>query len=154
MTHPSVPAMWEKYLDSLGDSPTGTAKRYTAWHFTNNEPGANELAALVLAGVKRATASTLWAYKGDEPVPAPGDLSLITDWVGRAQCIIQTTRVAIVPFAAVGAEFARTEGEGDGSLDYWRQVHTEYFAAECARLGREFTPKMPVVCEEFTVVYR
>jgi uncharacterized protein YhfF len=62
--------------------------------------------------------------------------------------------VQIVPFSEVGADFAATEGEGDGSLAYWRQAHTAYFGRECQRLGRELGLSAPVVCERFAVVYR
>ncbi|HEY6510735.1 MAG TPA: ASCH domain-containing protein, partial [Burkholderiaceae bacterium] len=54
----------------------------------------------------------------------------------------------------VTAEFAATEGEGDGSLAFWRQAHAEYFARECAGIGRTPNGDMPVVCERFAVVYR
>ncbi|HEY6135555.1 MAG TPA: ASCH domain-containing protein [Rubrivivax sp.] len=51
-------------------------------------------------------------------------------------------------------EFAATEGEGDGSLRYWRRAHEAYFARECERIGRVPESHMPVVCERFDVVYR
>lgn len=45
------------------------------------------------------------------------------------------------------------EGEGDRSLACWRQVHEDFFRAELAEAGLEFSPEMPVACEEFEVVY-
>jgi len=84
----------------------------------------------------------------------PGDLSVVTRFSGEPVCVIETRKVTIVPFVEVTAEFAATEGEGDGSLEFWRRAHTAYFGRECKRIGREFSQHMPVVCEEFAVVFR
>jgi uncharacterized protein YhfF len=107
-----------------------------------------------VAGRKRATASLVWAYTAEgQRLPQPGDLSVVTRFSGEPVCVIETRRVEIVPFRRVGAEFAATEGEGDGSLAYWRRVHDDYFRRECARLGRAFHEDVAVVCEEFEVVF-
>ena len=74
----------------------------------------------------------------NKPIPKPGDLSVVTLFSGRPVCVIETTEVKVVAFCDVDADFASSEGEGDGSLAYWRRVHTDYFGRECARLGREF----------------
>ena len=109
----------------------------------------------MLDGRKRATAGLLWAFEVErKPLPRPGDLSVVTGWSGQPLCVIETLAVDVVPFDDVTAEFAATEGEGDGSLAYWRQAHTEYFARECARIGRVPSGSMPVVCERFAVVYQ
>ena len=50
-------------------------------------------------------------------------------------------------------EFAAIEGEGDGSLRCWRDEHEKFFARECKRLGRDPHPRMPIICEQFEVVY-
>lgn len=126
-----------------------------AFYFDDNEPSANALAELVLQGKKRATAGLLWSYqKQNQPIARPGNLSIVTDYAGTALCIIETMQVDIVPFNEVSAEFAATEGEGDGSLAYWRKAHEAYFARECQRIGRQPEADMPVVCERFEVVYK
>jgi uncharacterized protein YhfF len=128
---------------------------YEAFHFDDNAPSADELAALVLSGRKRATAGLLWAYEAERKAPPKvGDLSVVTLFNGDPVCVIETRKVEVVRFSEVTAEFAAIEGEGDGSLTFWRAAHTAYFGRECARLGREFHPEAPVVCEEFAVVYR
>jgi uncharacterized protein YhfF len=146
-------AFWQAFAATL---PTDPAPRFLeAFHFDDNQPSADELAVLVLAGRKRATAGLLWAHDAEtRPLPRPGDLSIVTNFRGDALCVIETVRVDIVPFHDVSAEFAATEGEGDGSLAYWQRAHTAFFTRECQRLGRQPAPDMPVVCERFEVIYR
>lgn len=149
-----IAAFWDAFCAAEGKD--GGARFYEAFHFDDNESSANELAELVLTGVKRATASLLWSFEsaGRSP-PSPGALSVVTCWGGDTPvCVIETTSVEVVPFDQVGTAFAATEGEGDGSLAYWQSVHRDYFGRECERLGREPIPDMPVVCERFRVVYR
>lgn len=150
----SAEEMWRDYLRSIGEDRATTAKVFTSWHFGDNEQSASELAALVKAGRKGATASAYGVYENNqEPLPVAGDYSVIVSWTGEAQCIIRTTAVEIVPFNEVTADFARCEGEGDRSLAYWRKVHWVYFARELQAIGKRPRQKMPVVCETFEVVY-
>ena len=150
----SAQNMWRAYLQTIGEEPETSEKTFTAWHFCDNEQDADELAALVRAGRKRATASAYWAYEYDEePIPEVGEYSVITNWHGEAQCVIRTTSVKVIPFNEVTADFAEAEGEGDRSLAYWREVHWAFFSRELKALGRQPDETMPVVCEEFSVVY-
>jgi uncharacterized protein YhfF len=150
---PAVAQFWSRFCAASGEDRT--PRFYEAFHFDDNESSANELAALVLAGTKRATASLAWLYDTPaHPAPTPGALSVVTDWGGKPLCVIETLAVETVPFEQVTAQFAATEGEGDGSLDHWRRVHWEFFGRECGRLGRERSADMPVLCETFQVVYR
>jgi uncharacterized protein YhfF len=122
--------------------------------FGDGEALATELAALARRGEKAATASLLWETAAEgKRAPRPGDLSVVTAWDGRPLCVIETTGVEVHAFEDVGAEFAAAEGEGDRSLDFWRRAHWSYFGRVCERLGRERSPRMPVVCERFRVVF-
>jgi uncharacterized protein YhfF len=157
----SVPAryqtFWEAFARTFAQTRAAdpTPRFLEAFHFDDNEPSANELAELVLAGRKRATASLLWAYEQEgKALPKAGDLSIVTNFSGSARCVIETIHIEVVPFEEVSEAFAATEGEGDGSLAYWRRVHTAFFGRECQRLGLAPMPRMPVVCEKFEVVYR
>jgi uncharacterized protein YhfF len=148
---PAIAVFWAEFSRRMGG--VDEALFYEAFHFGDSEALAQELAALVLAGSKRATAGALWSFEaaGKRP-PRPGDLSVVTTWVGQPLCVVRTTQLELVPFDAVPAEFAAAEGEGDGSLAFWRRVHTDYFGRECARLGRIFSADMPVCCERFELV--
>jgi uncharacterized protein YhfF len=144
---------WNDFAKARPVDPT--PRFLEAFYFDDNEPSANELGALVLAGRKRATAALLWSYQAESKrIPQAGDLSIVTDFSGSALCVIETIRVDTVPFDEVSEEFAATEGEGDGTLVYWRRAHEAFFGRECVRIGRAPEPDMPVVCERFEVVYR
>lgn len=52
--------MWNRFCAEANLAPQTS---YDAWAFCGGGPFANELAALVLAGTKTATASTLIAYE-------------------------------------------------------------------------------------------
>jgi uncharacterized protein YhfF len=149
----NVLPFWQAFQASTGSDVS--ARFYEAFHFADSEAVANELAQLVLAGTKRATAGLVWSFEPEDKPPAkPGDLSVVTDWSGKPLCVIETLGVEVLPFEEVSEEFAATEGEGDKSLRYWREAHWEYFERECKRLGKEPSLRMPVICERFEVVYR
>ena len=147
-----VRTFWSGFQASV--SYDASSRFCEAFHFCDNEPDANALAALVLSGQKRATAGLLWVNEAShEPPPAIGALSVVTDWHGTPVCVIETTHIEIVPFDRVSSTFAAIEGEGDGSLSYWRDAHWRYFTRECHRIGKEPSLQMLVVCEQFKVVY-
>ncbi len=150
---PRALAFWDAFVSAAGRD--ASARLYESFHFGDSQSLADELAALVFAGTKRATASLWWSYEADrKPMPEPGQLSIVERWSGDPVCIIETSSVAVLPFDQVGPEFAAREGEGDGSLEYWRNGHRSYFGRECARIGRTASADMPVVCENFEVVFR
>ncbi|MEN5181319.1 ASCH domain-containing protein [Comamonas testosteroni] len=153
MTIPShVLTMWSAFCLEEGGIEDG--RFYEAFGFGDSPSMADELGKLVLAGIKRATAGSVWSYESSgKGIPKPGDLSVVTDSNDTPLCIIETVQVDIVPFHAVSQEFAATEGEGDGSLDYWRKAHFEYFTRECERSGRSFSHEMLLACERFRVVH-
>lgn len=143
---------WDGYQATLASDVS--ARYHDTFFFADSQLVADELAALVLAGTKRATAALLWMHEaeGSQP-PVVGSLSVMTDFAGTPLAILEVTGSRVIAFEDVPAEFAAREGEGDGSLRYWREVHWAYFSRECASIGREPSPRMLVVCEEFVVVH-
>lgn len=139
--------LWQEYKQInpvIGDE-------FDAWYFGAE---ADELANLVLQGQKTATASAYDLYQlGGEELPQVGTFDVILDSQGQAVCIIEITKVEVVPFNQVSAEHAFKEGEGDRSLTYWRKVHEELFTKWLAEEGLSFTEDMGVVLEEFRLVY-
>lgn len=139
-------ALWNEFSAS-----TGIQAPYDAWAFGDDPDG---LLRLVLAGTKTATASAAALYAlENESIPAAGEYSVILDSHGYAGCIIRTTKVTIVPYKDVSAEFAWLESERDRSLASWRAIHREFFT-ECMReAGLKFSEDTNVVCEEFERVW-
>ena len=82
-----------------------------------------------------------------------GGYSVVTDFAGTSRCVIRTSEIKIHPFDEVDAAFAFDEGEGDRSLDHWRQVHWDYFVKRCVELEKDADLKMPVICERFALLY-
>ena len=143
---------WKKFEKAISDD--ASSRFYEAFHFDDNEVDANELGDLTLQGAKQATASLLWFYEANrKPIPKVGDLSVVTTWQKEPLCVIETTQVDIVPYEKVDEAFAIAEGEGDGSLRYWREAHWLYFSRECERLGKQPNLCMPVVCERFRLIF-
>jgi uncharacterized protein YhfF len=104
---------------------------------------ADELLDLVIKGVKTATCSA-----EDEPnTSTPGERWIVLDGRGEPACVIETIEVAYRRFPEVDGAFAYEEGEGDRSLDYWRQAHRNYFG----RQGK-FREDMMLMCERFRLV--
>ena len=69
------------------------------------------------------------------------------DGRGDPRCVIESTEVTYRRFGDVDAAFAYEEGEGDRSLDYWRDAHRTYFG----RQGK-FREDMILMCERFRLV--
>lgn len=123
------------------------------WGFGATPEHADSLLALVLAGVKTATAGYLAQYEAEGvDVEQVGDLDIVLDGSGVPRAVIQTTGVDIVPFDEVTAEHAFAEGEDDRTLESWRRIHRDFYerfiAPEVA-----FRDDMPIVCQRFRVVY-
>ena len=124
---------------------------YEAWCFGADPDG---LAALVLEGKKTATASAYELYEMDgEEIPKEGSISIILDSKDQAVCVIRDSKVYVEAFNQVSERQAFKEGEGDRSLSYWRAVHEDFFREDCEAYGLTFREDMPVVCEEFEVLY-
>lgn len=143
-----VATFWTQARDSLGY--TAQNEIPGAWAFGDSPAMADELLDLVLAGTKTATASALWDYEAeDEPVPEPGDLSIILDGAGAPRAVIETVEVRVRPMKEVDAAFAYDEGEDDRTLASWWDAHERFFRRYLPRIGRDFDPAMPVVLERF-----
>jgi uncharacterized protein YhfF len=150
--NPSVSALWQRYREI---DPTAPAEASAVFHFCDNQKDADICANLVVAGGKRATASSLAELEqAGLPVPKAGDHSIITDWSGEARAVIRTTSVDIRKFGEVDADFARDEGEGDLTLEWWRAAHRAYYERVLAGSGHAIDDDLLIACERFEVVLR
>lgn len=109
--------------------------------------------AMVLSGKKQATASSLLSYEIEGcRIPQIGDYSIVTDWKGNPRCVIETTNVIILPFNQITFDICKREGEDD-TLESWQKGHRNFFMEDGKKLGYEFSENMPVVFEDFKVVF-
>ncbi|MFI1936045.1 ASCH domain-containing protein [Streptomyces purpureus] len=114
-------------------------------------PGAmrEELTALVVAGVKTATAGTLEEYQLEtEGLEYVGERLAVLGNDGRVAATVAVTAVETVPFAEVSWEFAQAEGEGFTSVEHWRSAHRRYWQ----RTGTPVDDDSPVVLVSFRLV--
>jgi uncharacterized protein YhfF len=152
-----VPAHLQSFWNAFATATDGGADEerfYEAFFFGDSEALANELAELVLRGVKCATTGSVCSLELEgKALPHAGALSVVTNWQGEPLCVIETESVEVMPFNRVSAEFATTEGEGDGSLSFWREAHIGFFKREASQAAREFSEDMLVACERFKLVY-
>lgn len=152
MDNASARNIWGDYLDKHLEHAFAEEPRVT--HFCDNKKDANSCLKLIMAGKKRATTHSLLGLQmRKEKLPKIGDFTIVTDWAGKAKCIIRTVRVRMRPFFNIDEAYARLEGEGDGSLAYWKQTHWDYYTRELESYGRVPRESMIVVCEEFEKVY-
>jgi uncharacterized protein YhfF len=126
---------------------------YEVWFFANDRETAKKLARLVLSGKKQATASLMEHESDAGDGGIVGGYSVVTDFDGNPQCIIVTTEVRLLPFNEVDREFAFDEGEGDRTLEYWRDAHRKFFTECCRELTFEFDESMLVYCKRFRLLF-
>jgi uncharacterized protein YhfF len=155
MTKETVKNYWAQFLANLPPDSHYRSKTYVAEGWGDSPAMADELGALVVQGVKTATCSALWegAAEGN-PIPQKGKVTIALDGRGEPLCIVESVEVTIRNYNEVDADFARDEGEGDLSLNYWREAHKNYFSRILRNIGKEFSEDMPLVCERFKLIHK
>ncbi len=113
------------------------------WAFGDTEQQADELAKLVLNGVKTATCSNL----DGEGIPQPGDIFVVVGGKNEPVCAIELTTVDLSTYDQVNEAHALAEGEGDRTLAYWRKEHKRFFEEYDL-----FSPDMTLVLMHFKVI--
>jgi uncharacterized protein YhfF len=155
MTEETIKAYWQKFLSILpADSPY-QSKSYVAEGWGDSPEMADELGGLIAQGTKTGTCSALWEWETEgNPIPEVGLVTIVLNGKGEPLCIVETIEVFIRKYNEVDADFARAEGEGDLSLEYWREAHRNFFSRTLPKIGKEFSEEMPLVCERFRVIYK
>jgi len=147
----SVEKFWQEFCaENSGINPN---EPYEVWFFHHDREPSKKLAQLVLSGKKRATASLMENESDAGAGGIVGGYSVVTDFDGNPQCVIQTTEVRFLPFSEVDAEFAFDEGEGDQTLEYWRTAHRKIFIECCRELNIEFDESMLIACKRFKLLF-
>lgn len=142
---------WSRFLSETGRDPKTPCLE--AFYFGDSQALADELLELVLSGRKRATTSSVLTFKAlGLSLPEPGSLSLVTDFAGHPRCVIETTAVTCLTFKDMTFELAKREGE-DSCLETWIEGHRRFFQAEAQTCGYTFTEDLPILFEDFRVIY-
>lgn len=118
-----------------------------SWSFGDSPELADELANLVIKGLKTASCGSLFSFENEEEPPTVGSYSIILDGTGVPVCVIRTIAMFLMRFSDVTEELARKEGEGDLSLNYWRKGHQSFFEREGT-----YSENMEIVFEEFQLI--
>ena len=148
----SIENFWREFC--AANPNVNADENYQIWYFGDSPEIAKELVVLVLEGTKTATASLFWEYENNrEEEPMVGGYSVVTDFEGEPQCVLRTVELNVMPFNEVDEAFAFDEGEGDQSLDYWREVHWDYFSRRCIEIHKEPSNTMLVNCERFELLF-
>ena len=142
-------AFWRAFAQHAG-----VEADYVPVAFGDTPEMADELLALVLAGMKRATASLARDYgDGREPLPKAGDFVVVVDGRGLPRCIWRSTHVEVKPLVAVDDRFAWDEGEGDRSRAWWLEAHRWDFSRQAEREGFSMHDEIETVFERFELVW-
>lgn len=155
MTEEKITNYWQKFLSTLPFESPYHSKTYVAEGWGDGPEMADELGALIAQGIKTGTCSALWEWEAEgNPIPEKGLVTVVINGRGEPLCIVETVEVTISNYNEVDADFAHAEGEGDLSLEYWRAAHKRFFTRTLAKIGKEFSEDMPLVCERFKVIYK
>ncbi|MEL6440873.1 MAG: ASCH domain-containing protein [Cyanobacteria bacterium J06621_8] len=146
----SVEKFWQDYLDQL---PSNHIHRFmdlpNAWSFGSGKEMANRLGKLVVKGLKTATCSY---YLGTNLLEEAG-VSIILNGSGESLCVIDTYEITLRQFQEIDEEWAKAEGEGDLSLEYWQNEHWKFFKREAEIEGYTLSKDMLLCCERFRLLY-
>ena len=154
MDNDRIETYWRRYLENLPPDSPVLNEQYAAERWGDSPLLADELGALIADGTKTATCSALWEYEAEgEPLPEIGVKTVVLDGNGNPLCIVETIEVEVRPYDEVDARFAYEEGEGDRSLDYWRDAHWRYISRTLSNIGRVPRTDIPLVCKRFHLMY-
>ena len=127
---------------------------YDVVSFGDGPMMATELAELTVAGIKRATAGLVRQFGPDgEAPPILGGYVVLLDGTGHPRAIWRTTEIRVGPLNSVDERFARDEGEGERTREWWLSAHRRFFGRMAETEGFHLHDEIETVFERFTVVW-
>ena len=148
---PEVEAFWTRVCRQQGIS----ADSYHALTFGDPKYAeyGDQITELAINRVKRATTHLAMDFELNEVSRRKiGDYWVILWENMTPACLLEIVNIEVRPFKDVDAAFAAREGEGDGSLEFWKNCHEDYFKLQLADWEREWSDDLPVVLESFELV--
>jgi uncharacterized protein YhfF len=145
-----IEAFWLEYQRACQIQVPG----FSATAFGHTRTLADELAALIQGGHKRAHATLErdFEVEGDE-LPRPGDHVVVLDGRGVPQAIVRTTHVERRYFNEIDEQFAFEAGEGERTLAWWLVAHRQDFAERAEREGFQVGERAILILEYFELVW-
>ncbi len=155
MEHPKeILEFWEEFKNS-DNSQKNQNEVFEIDEYGDSPEMRDELVSLILEGKKTATCGSLFQYEHEGYAPSQeGDRRVVVDGSGAPVCITEIIEVSLKKFKDVKEDFARDEGEGDGSLEHWRKGHWQFFSRVLPPIGAEVSEDMMLICERFKVIYK
>jgi uncharacterized protein YhfF len=141
---------WRAYREAAGLHQDD----YDVVAFGDGPKMATELAELVVAGTKRATAGLVRQFGPDgEASPILGGHVVLLDGAEQPRAIWRTAEVRIGPLNSVDERFAWDEGEGERTREWWLSAHRRFFGRRAEAQGFQMHDEIETVFERFTVVW-
>jgi uncharacterized protein YhfF len=127
---------------------------FSATAFGHSRAVADELAALIASGSKRAHASLEHDFEAEgDALPRPGEHIVVLDGRGTPQAIVRLRHVERRYFNDIDAEFAFECGEGDRTLAWWLVAYRQEFAERAEAQGFQVGEKAVLILEYFDLVW-
>lgn len=147
-------ALTERFWRDYREAARLDHEDYDVVAFGDTPEMATELANLVVAGIKRATAGLVRQFgPGGEAPPVVGGYVVLVEGSGWPRAIWRTTEVRIGPLNSVDERFAWDEGEGDRSRDWWLAAHRRFFGRSAQADSFQMHEEIATVFERFEVVW-
>jgi uncharacterized protein YhfF len=117
--------------------------------FAQPGPLRDRLVELVVTGRKRATAGLLSEWESAQDPLEVGRCWAVVDSAGRRVAVVETTELRIGTFDDVDWDWIVDAGEGDQSVEEWREGYLDYYERTT---GKRPDLTTPVVYERFRLV--
>jgi uncharacterized protein YhfF len=145
-----IQAFWLDYQKACQVQVEG----FSATAYGHTRAVADELAALVAEGHKRAHASLERDFEADgDPLPRPGEHVVVLDGRGSPRAIVRLTHVERRYFNEIDDEFAFECGEGDRTLAWWLVAYRQEFAERAEAQGFQVGERAVLILEYFELVW-
>lgn len=144
---------WENYLQTIPQDLRPNNVFISAGYAGTPEITDN-LLALYLSGKKTAGSSILEDFlSAGDPPPQVGNYWIYLNSSGQPSCILRTEKTVTHKYKDVPLEIAIAEGEGDLTLEYWTNTHSELYLPLIKQLGIADLNDATVITEFFSIVY-
>ncbi len=111
---------------------------------------------MIVIGKKRAGSNLyFWYEQANADLPKIGTKSIVTDFDGKAQAIIEIIKVDTIPFNKISEDYAELDmGTDVEPLEKWKKAHWDFFTDALQQSGEKPpTEEMLIVCERFQKIW-